>query len=197
MLFTWDERKNRSNKAKHGVSFVTATLVFDDPHHLSRRDREVEGELRWHTIGMIGEMHTLLVVHTMAGPDEHGEEVVRIISARKRRQRNGASMRKTFRTVKARYVPGQRPGARAKRELAALAAMPDSQIDLSDAPELPPGAWRHAIRGRFYRPVKQAISLRVDADVVAWLKQSGKGYQTRANRILRERMLAELHQGSG
>lgn len=77
------------------------------------------------------------------------------------------------------------------RELAALAKLPDDQIDTSDIPELPPGAWENAIRGRFYRPVKQAVSLRLDADVVHWLKASGKGYQTRANRILRERMLAD------
>ncbi|HXJ92454.1 MAG TPA: BrnA antitoxin family protein [Terriglobia bacterium] len=104
-------------------------------------------------------------------------------------------MHKASRTVKVKYTPGQPLNAKARRELEALAAIPDCEIDLSDAPELPPGAWKNAVRGRFYRPVKQAISLRVDADVVAWLKQSGKGYQTRANRILRERMLAELRQG--
>jgi uncharacterized protein (DUF4415 family) len=39
--------------------------------------------------------------------------------------------------------------------------------------------------------VKQAVSLRLDADVIAWLKKGGDGYQTRANQVLRERMLAE------
>lgn len=43
-----------------------------------------------------------------------------------------------------------------------------------------------------YKPVKQAVSMRLDADVVAWLKESGPGYQTRANRILREKMMKEL-----
>jgi uncharacterized protein (DUF4415 family) len=81
--------------------------------------------------------------------------------------------------------------ARQKRELAALAALPDHQIDTSDIPELPLGAWKNAIRGRFYRPVKQAVSMRLDADVVAWLKQRGKGYQTRVNSILRQQMLAD------
>jgi len=75
--------------------------------------------------------------------------------------------------------------------LAAVAALSDDQIDTSDTPELPPNAWKNAVRGRFYRPVKQAVSLRLDADVVAWLKKPGKGYQTRANYILRERMLVE------
>jgi uncharacterized protein (DUF4415 family) len=52
--------------------------------------------------------------------------------------------------------------------------------------------WKNAVRGRFYRPVKQAVSLRLDADVIAWLKKDGQGYQTRANQILGERMLKEL-----
>jgi uncharacterized protein (DUF4415 family) len=49
-----------------------------------------------------------------------------------------------------------------------------------------------AVRGRFYRPVKQPISLRLDADVVAWLKKRGKGYQTRVNGILRQTMLTDI-----
>jgi len=54
---------------------------------------------------------------------------------------------------------------RQKRELEALAALPDDQIDTSDIPELPADAWEAAVRGRFYRPVKQAVSMRLDADV--------------------------------
>ena len=61
------------------------------------------------------------------------------------------------------------------------------------SPELPPDAFKNAVRGRFYRPVKQAVSLRLDADVIAWLKKDGDGYQTRVNQMLRERMLAELN----
>jgi uncharacterized protein (DUF4415 family) len=75
--------------------------------------------------------------------------------------------------------------------MAALAALRDDQIDTSNIPELPPGAWKNAMRGKFYRPVKQAISMRLDADVVAWLEKRGKGYQTRANSILRQSMLAD------
>jgi len=79
-----------------------------------------------------------------------------------------------------------------KKELKALAAMSDDEIDTNDIPELPPGAWKDAVRGRFYRPLKQAVSMRLDSDVIAWLKKQGKGYQTRANNILRQRMLDEL-----
>jgi len=81
--------------------------------------------------------------------------------------------------------------AKQKRELAHLTSVRDDQIDTSEILELPPAAWKNAVRGRFYRPVKQAVSMRLDADVIAWLKKRGKGYQTRANRILRERMLDE------
>ena len=51
----------------------------------------------------------------------------------------------------------------------------------------------HAVRhGQFYRPVKQQTSVRLDADVLAWLKAQGKGYQTRMNKILRDAMLNEM-----
>ncbi len=78
------ERKNHSTRRKHRVSFETAALVFDDPCHISHLDREVEGELRWQTIGMVKGIHVLLVVHTNPESDnENEEENVRIISARK------------------------------------------------------------------------------------------------------------------
>lgn len=81
MRLTWDERKNRANKRKHGVSFETASLIFDDPYHVSRPDREMEGELRWQTIGMVRGAQILLVAHTVSESED--EEVLRIISARK------------------------------------------------------------------------------------------------------------------
>jgi uncharacterized DUF497 family protein len=78
----WDEQKNRTNRAKHGVSFETAQLVFEDPQALSIRDRHDNGEERWQTIGLAGGLVILLVAHTWRD-DETCEEVVRIISARK------------------------------------------------------------------------------------------------------------------
>ncbi len=80
--FAWDERKSRINRRKHRVSFDTAILVFDDPFHLTRQDREVDGEPRWPTIGLVNGVHLLLVAHTINDGDEDGEEI-RIISARK------------------------------------------------------------------------------------------------------------------
>jgi uncharacterized protein (DUF4415 family) len=72
---------------------------------------------------------------------------------------------------------------KADEELAALAAMPDEEIDTSDIPEITD--WSKAVVGRFYRPVKEAVTIRLDADVLDWLKQGGRGYQTRVNKILR------------
>jgi len=80
-------------------------------------------------------------------------------------------------------------------ELRELANRPDSEIDLSDIPELTTEQMKRGVRGMFYRPVKRQITARVDADVLAWLKAQGSGYQSRMNAILRREMLASLKQG--
>jgi uncharacterized protein (DUF4415 family) len=72
------------------------------------------------------------------------------------------------------------------REIRALRRMKDNDIDFSDIPELTD--WSKAIVGKFYRPIKKSLTIRVDADVLAWLKGQGKGYQTRINGILRKEM---------
>ena len=74
-----------------------------------------------------------------------------------------------------------------RRELKRLANLPDSQIDFSDAPERMPRASDVQI-GRFYRPIKQLVSLRVDADVLSWFRGRGKKYQTYMNEVLRREM---------
>jgi uncharacterized protein (DUF4415 family) len=101
-------------------------------------------------------------------------------------------MPKATKKVKLVHTPSQTLTAKQAEELKALSALADDEIDTSDIPELPPRAWRNAVRGRFYRPIKQAVSMRLDADVIAWLKKRGKGYQTRVNRILRQQMLADI-----
>ena len=70
--------------------------------------------------------------------------------------------------------------------LQALEELPDDRIDTSDIPEVID--WSNARRGVFYRPVKQQITLRLDADLIAWFKaraEGGRGYQTDINRALR------------
>jgi uncharacterized protein (DUF4415 family) len=71
-----------------------------------------------------------------------------------------------------------------KDELAALSKIPDAEIDLSDMPEQLD--WDSAVVGKYYRPLKEPVSIRLDADVLHWFKSSGKGYQSRINEALRE-----------
>lgn len=75
-----------------------------------------------------------------------------------------------------------------QKELDAIAAIADDQIDLSDIPELIDEQLSRAIRGEMYRPVKRPVTMRLDADVIAWLKRDGPGYQTKANALLRKEM---------
>jgi hypothetical protein len=88
MRYEWDEAKNRQNQQKHeGISFELATLVFEDERCLVGLDRIDEtGEQRWHAIGTarIGSKTAtvLLVVHAYR-EDFHGEEIIRIVSARR------------------------------------------------------------------------------------------------------------------
>lgn len=82
MKWTWAEKKNRTNKRDHGLSFETAELVFDDHLAMTRLDHHEDGD-RWQTVGVVGTV-ALFVVHTWPEPDpETGEVTGRIISARK------------------------------------------------------------------------------------------------------------------
>lgn len=83
MRFEWDENKNLSNQRKHHVSFEVARLVFQDPHLISAIDeRFTYSEERWINIGMALNFAVLVVITTVR-EDHHGEEIIRIISARK------------------------------------------------------------------------------------------------------------------
>ena len=82
-----------------------------------------------------------------------------------------------------------------RAELGRLAARPDEEIDFSDIPPLDERFWANAVRFRdraLYRPVKRSTTVRLDADVLEWLRSKGKGYQTRLNAILREAMRREV-----
>ncbi len=78
-----------------------------------------------------------------------------------------------------------------KIEIEALKKMQDEDIDLTDIPELTDDFFRNASRGRFFRPLKESTTVRIDADILAWLKSFGKGYQTRMNALLRAAMLKD------
>jgi uncharacterized protein (DUF4415 family) len=79
-----------------------------------------------------------------------------------------------------------------KAELEALEALPDEETDYSDIPPLGDEFWKNAVLNPFYKPTKTLTTVRLDSDVLRWLKSKGKGYQTRINAILRDAMLKEL-----
>lgn len=82
-----------------------------------------------------------------------------------------------------------------RSELEALAALPDEQIDFSDIPPLSEAFWKNAVKNPLYRPVKQQVTVRLDADVLAWLRSTGRGYQSKLNDILLRAMLREAEKG--
>jgi uncharacterized protein (DUF4415 family) len=74
-----------------------------------------------------------------------------------------------------------------QRDIRAIAAKRDEDIDFSDIP--PVVDWSGAEIGKFYRPTKRPVTMRLDSDVIAWLKADGPGYQTKANALLRHAMV--------
>ncbi len=97
----------------------------------------------------------------------------------------GKIVRKTLEQARAHKIGAKR--------LAEIAAIPDSAIDYSEIPPLTETFWTNAVRNPFYKPVKKQVTVRVDADVLAWLKtKAAKGYQSRLNQVLREAMVSEL-----
>ena len=77
-------------------------------------------------------------------------------------------------------------------ELVALRSMGDEAVDTSDIAPLAETFWTNAVRNPLYRPTKTSTTVRIDSDVLAWLRAQGKGYQSRINAILRREMLTSL-----
>ena len=130
----------------------------------------------------------ILVAHTWTERNEPEEVIeIRIISAEKRPLQKGSDMKAKSVSYSLDNLSKPTPGRLA--ELERLEAMPDEQIDTSDVPELTEAQLAEMQRREFYRPIKKQITTRVDADVLAWLKKGGAGYQSRMNAILRKAML--------
>jgi uncharacterized protein (DUF4415 family) len=133
---------------------------------ISRLDPHPDGD-PWQTVGVAGTVF-LFVVHTY--PESNpvtGAETGRIISARKAPRMKRGPMRKASSDL----IPEQ------ATELQALAALPDDRIDTRDIPEQKD--WRGAKRGLFFRPIRKQLTLRLDADLIAWFKSrapNGEGY---------------------
>jgi len=81
----------------------------------------------------------------------------------------------------------KKPIKNRKRQIAAIAAKKDADIDLSEMPEVLD--WSGAEIGKFYRLPKKPVTMRLDTDIVGWLKSYGRGYQTRVNILLRHAMM--------
>jgi uncharacterized DUF497 family protein/uncharacterized protein (DUF4415 family) len=160
-MFEWDEDKNLHNIGKHGVSFEIASRIFEGFVFTVTDSRFDYGEVREISIGAIGNLAVLTVVHT----DRDGRK--RIISARPRAVPKGTVMKTKY-----------------KKELSAeeLAALRDEDIDFSDIPELGENFWREA---RLVEPDRtQPVTIRVKKSVLDTYKSLGKGYQTRMNAVL-------------
>lgn len=92
------------------------------------------------------------------------------------------------------------PAALTPPEAAELAALREADargqpVDTSEIAPLDEAFWRAAQRNPFFRPVKEQVTVRLDADVLAWLRAGGRGYQTRLNEVLRAAMLREADRG--
>jgi uncharacterized DUF497 family protein/uncharacterized protein (DUF4415 family) len=183
--FEWDPDKNRSNFTKHGIDFSTAALVFADPQLLLREDRVDEtGEQRWHALGVAGGVEpVLIVVHVSGSP----------VMAKKSSE---SSQQGKLVRVKAEHIFSKPLTKQQRDRLARLARKPDSEIDVTDIPPLTDAQLAEMVPFRL-RSKTTLISLRVQNDVLTWLKSKGPGHLTRINAILANVMDAEQRLKNG
>jgi uncharacterized DUF497 family protein/uncharacterized protein (DUF4415 family) len=178
MLFEWDESKRRSNLAKHHIDFQDALRIFDGP--VFEKATRSRGEDRILAIGLLGDIE-VVVAYAIRGKRR------RIISARRaHRMLNRTRKGKTTQTT-------SRTRSKGATDFKRLRALRDSEIDFSDIPKLGKSFWATA-KLTLPEP-KDRLTIRVDHDVVQWLKRHGKGYQTRINAILRSYMEAQTDDG--
>jgi uncharacterized protein (DUF4415 family)/uncharacterized DUF497 family protein len=181
--FEWDEAKNRQNRRKHAVDFEVAALVFDDPNQRSEQDRFVNGEERWQTIGWVSEFYWSVT---------RGLRKRSFGSSRLERRAARKGVVIIMAIVRYERKPGEPLTRRQKENLKKVARIKDEDIDFSDIPELTDEWFARAVRGKFYRPVKEIVSIRLDKDVLAFYRSQGAGYQTRINDTLRAAMQAAV-----
>jgi uncharacterized DUF497 family protein len=181
--FDWDFRKSKANLRKHGVPFRFATAIFLDENRLERLDTSEDyGEDRWITVGLVEEFE-LTVVYTVRG------ERIRIISARKAAD---MSTKRTG-TVKFHLDPQKTPRL-TPSQTRALRSKRDAEIDTSDIASQAGVRWSRP--GALIPAAnKQQLTIRLDADVLAFFKQTGRRYQSRINAALREYVNAQKRAG--
>ena len=177
--FEWDPEKATANLRKHGVSFETATRIFADPFALSEPS---------------GSSKDICYSWWRIRPATKSKQVSQsrlsvLFQPERLTRRKESAMKKKL--VKYSFnVANPRPlTKKQKAEIKALGTRSAKEIDYSDIPRLPAGFFKNAVRGQFYKPTKTSTTIRIDTDVIAWLRTHGKGYQSRINAILRREML--------
>ena len=186
VCYEWDERKNRLNQEKHGISFEIAALVFEDERCLVRPDRTDEsGEQRWHAIGAAriepGATVVLLVIHVYREETMAKKSLALSRPARLKRMTSDDIRNRKW---------SEKERQTLRRHAAKQAAGDDSDINFEDIPHLTDEQLAQMVRLRDIRP-KVPVSVRLEPRVLAWLKSKGEGHLTRINDILRNIMEAE------
>jgi uncharacterized protein (DUF4415 family)/uncharacterized DUF497 family protein len=170
MELEWDASKAELNLQNHGISFEDAALVFYDHGRIESYDgREDYGEDR------LGSLFGRSC--TWSTPFEKRKPSALFRHERQSPMSKINTVKRTLDLTKPPIVTDEQ-----KVRLAMLDAMPDDQIDTSDAPFRPDAVWVKAVD---FPHAKKLISLRIDEDVIEFFKQTGTRYQTRINAVLR------------
>ena len=195
MRYEWDETKNLRNQRKHdGISFELAALVLDDERCLAYADRidSKTEEQRWHTVGAAQIEPGLLpfcwlftcIGRTIVAKKSPAlSRPARLRSMRSEDNKNRQwteRERQTLRRVVRRQAVGD-----------------DSHVNFDDIPRLTDEQLANMVRLRDARPRKVAVSVRLDAHVLNWLRSKGEGHLTRINDILTNLMEAERRVRAG
>jgi uncharacterized protein (DUF4415 family)/uncharacterized DUF497 family protein len=176
--FEWDPTKAEVNLRKHGVTFEFATAVFLDPDRIEELDGQHTDEERWIATGRV-EQFVLVVVFTLRGE----------IFGSFQREREFAMSTSNTGLIRFKLDP-KNPPAMTPEQLQALRDLRDEDIDLSDIPDQSKREGWRRVSDLVPEENKQQITLRLDAEVLAFFKATGKRYQSRINAALREYMLA-------
>ncbi|MDR3020189.1 MAG: BrnT family toxin [Treponema sp.] len=181
MNYEWDIWKNQKNLRKHKITFEQAIPVIEDPYSLSIYDeKHSKKEDRYIVIGSVNELVLFVSIIQI------DENTVRILPQEKQKHMKRRRIMKIVR-----YTSETAPKP-TKEDWERTAALKDKDINCSDIPEVRDfSGFQPFVNRKMYKPVKVAVTCKLDADIVAWLKLDGKGYQTRMNSILRQVMVHE------
>ena len=160
MIYEWDGAKNLTNSAKHGLNLADAEQVLTGPCVTFADDRFDYGEDRLITLGVL------------CRSSSH-----RCPCAARRRHNTDHLNEKGKPTVSKKSIIS---------DLSRIDLIKNAEIDYSDIPALDKSFFKKATAA--WPPAKQQLTIRLDSDLLNWLKASGRGYQTRINRILRAAM---------